>query len=266
MSNLKPVESFEFQKQSAAGVQAVQDSVISELPVELVVEDAGQQHPLVTTLCTPSQLGALVIGFLYSEGLIEQASDVSLHFSEHNAQQIKIVFNKPTEWHNNVRRFVQHSGCGLCSKSVWDQILKQPARAISATQRNALLKPSFIQPLFEQVKGKQPLFEQTGACHGAALFDQQGKCLQVVEDVGRHNAVDKLIGWSLLEGVRLDDKILWVSGRAGFELVQKATNAGMLMMVAVGAPSSLAIELARGVGLLLVGFVKQDGQSYNIYQ
>ena len=245
------------------------EPVAIESAVSITVYERDEEHVLVTTLCTPCDLKQMVLGFLFSEGLISRHSDVNITFNDTNPFQAQVRFVQKVHWKQSIRSFVQHGGCGLCSKAVLEKINK-PVQGMAKEARMQVLTPSNIIHLYQQLSLKQPLFSDTGGTHAAALFDFKGKILAVYEDVGRHNAVDKAIGHALQNDWEIHNKILWVSGRAGFELVQKAVNANFAVMLSIGAPTSMAVELAAGTGLVLIGFFKygEEGlsnSSYNIY-
>ncbi len=244
------------------------DSVAAEEPLEIRV--AG--HPLAVTMRTPGDDFDLARGFLVSEGVVSTASDVAVirycagatakGANTYNVLDVALGDGVAVPDPSIERNFFTTSSCGVCGKASLDAvrtvsrwtIANDPVRLSAAT----------IATLPDRLRAAQRVFDRTGGLHAAALFDADGALLAVREDVGRHNAVDKVIGWALGEGrLPLTGTTLMVSGRASFELVQKAVMAGIPALTAVSAPSSLAVDLAREMGLTLVGFLR--GTSMNVY-
>jgi len=249
------------------------DSVATEEPLAIrVVSEMGGKRvrsDVAVTMRTPGYDEDLAVGFLQSEGVLNSTSDIWK--VEHcrdpeveNAHNTVDVFLNPGVEFDEAR-FSRHvytsSSCGICGKASMDQVR---AVGIEPAASGFRISAGVLCTLPAKLEAEQPLFAETGGIHGAALFDGTGRLLTLREDVGRHNAVDKILG-SLVRSERgpAEDLLLLVSGRASFELVQKALVGGIPMMAAVGAPSSLAISLAREFGMTLVGFLKQD--RFNIY-
>jgi FdhD protein len=228
-----------------------EDEVAVEEPLEIRVD--GQ--PLAVTMRTPGHDEELALGFLYGEGLIGQVRKVGL--TEDFAVNT-IEVEGPLERNPGQRRFYTSSSCGVCGKGALEEVAVHSAPlAEGPVVPRALL--ARLPDLLEQ-----PTFERTGGLHATGLFDPDGHLLIVREDVGRHNAMDKVIGRALMDGiVPLAERILCVSGRQSFELVQKAAVAGAPILVGVGAPSSLAISLAADRGMTLCGFARRG--SVNVY-
>jgi FdhD protein len=212
----------------------------------------------------PTDDEELVRGFLYSEGLIARAADVvSLSRPERltgdevgNVIEVELSGEAP----RLERVFYASSSCGVCGKSSISSLAVH-APAVSSSLR---VTRAVLASLPDQLRAAQPVFAETGGLHASALFDPTGTLVAAREDVGRHNALDKLIGWALGAGrLPLADVLLVVSGRVSYEIVQKAIAAGLPLVAAVGAPSSLAIDLAEQFGLTLVGFVRADAM--NVY-
>ena len=173
---------------------------------------------------------------------------------------VSVFLTRPFDPGGAERRFYTTSSCGICGKASLDQVEVHCA----VIPPSAPLPASVVVSLPDALRKAQRIFEQTGGLHAAGLFDRAGKVLAVREDVGRHNAVDKLVGRALLAGdLPLSDGVLMVSGRVSFELVQKAAVAGVPVICAVSAPSSLAVEAAERLGLAVVGFVR--GRGFNVY-
>ncbi len=257
------------------GWQLRQDLVAREEPLELQVmhgpESDRQRRTVAVTMRTPGHDRELAVGFLIGEGLLRELPLLeSVHgcgprYGEGGwTNSIRVVFRPGAtiDLARLDRNFYMTSSCGVCGKTSLEALdLHLPPRPPAAAWR---VEASVICSLPGRLRGGQSVFEQTGGLHAAGLFTSQGDCLVIREDVGRHNAVDKAIGTPFLAGRALPpDTILVVSGRASFELVQKAAASGIAVLVAVGAPSSLAADLAAKSGLTLIGFTKESG--FNIY-
>jgi FdhD protein len=229
----------------------VRDEVAVEEPLEIRVDGA----PLAVTMRTPGNDDELALGFLHGEGLIDSPREVGL--TEDLAANIVDVAG-PLRHDPGARRFYTTSSCGICGKGALEEVaVHAPALGAGPLVDRALLASL-------PARLRQPTFERTGGLHGTGLFSATGELIVVREDVGRHNAMDKVIGWALGNGrVPLRDSILCVSGRLAFELVQKAAVAGAPILVGVGAPTSLAIELAADRGMTLAGFAR--GDRVNVY-
>jgi FdhD protein len=227
------------------------DAVAVEEPLEIRIDG----RPLAVTMRTPGHDEELALGFLYGEALIDRPHRAALT-DDFAANTIDVA--GPLRRDPGERRFYTSSSCGVCGKGAIEQVaIDSPQIAAGPTVRREL-----IAALPDRLT--QPTFEKTGGLHAAGLFDAEGQLLISREDVGRHNALDKIIGRALLDGVLpLKDRILCVSGRLSFELVQKAAVAGAPVLVGVSAPSSLAISLAEDRGITLCGFAR--GASVNVY-
>ncbi len=255
-----------------------QDALAIEEPLEIRLgyELAGKRtsQSISITMRTPGDPREdfeLAAGFLFTEGIIRQPSDLKrvFHFgaplersSVRNTVRVDLHAGIAVDLKRLERHFYTTSSCGVCGKTsieALETIGSLPLRADAP-----MLEAQTIHNLPRVLREAQEVFASTGGLHAAALFDAAGHLLSLREDVGRHNAVDKLIGAQLLAGqTPLSDKLILVSGRASFELAQKALAAGAPVLAAVGAPSSLAVELARSAGMTLLGFVR-DGR-FNIY-
>jgi FdhD protein len=230
---------------------AGQDAVAVEEPLEIRVD--GQ--PLAVTMRTPGHDEELALGFLYGEGLIDGVRAVGLT-DDLAANTIEVA--GPLLRDPSSRRFYTTSSCGVCGKGALEEV----AVASSPPTPGPTVARSLIAELPDRLN--QPVFEHTGGLHATGLFDADGTLLYSREDVGRHNAMDKVIGRALQDGlVPLGERILCVSGRLSFELVQKAAVAGAPVLVGVSAPSSLAISVAHDRGITLCGFAR--GTSVNVY-
>jgi FdhD protein len=227
------------------------DAVAIEEPLEIRVDGEA----LSVTMRTPGHDEELALGFLFGEGLIEGPRPVGPG-EELGANAVDVA--GPLTRDPGRRRFYSTSSCGVCGKGA----IAEVAVASEPLPPGPRLARALLAELPERLA--QPAFERTGGVHATGLFDREGRLLLSREDVGRHNAMDKVVGWALLEGlVPLHDRALCVSGRLSFELVQKAAVAGCPILVGVGAPSSLAIELAAERGMTLAGFARRG--RVNVY-
>lgn len=250
----------------------IPDQVVTEEPMEIRVAAPGcKPRPVAVTMRTPGHDFELAVGFLFTEGLICGRGDVAAvrycDLPDGGEQRFNIVtvdMTRPPPEQAWARNFTMTASCGICGKSSIDQV-SVACPVVSAFPPLSPLPRAWIVALPERLRGQQRLFERTGGLHGAAIADPRETVpLTVREDVGRHNAVDKLVGQAVLAGeVPLAGRVLVVSGRVSFEIVQKAAMAGVAAIVAVSAPSSLAVDAADRLGLTLVGFVR--GEKFNTY-
>ncbi|HEV7425332.1 MAG TPA: formate dehydrogenase accessory sulfurtransferase FdhD [Thermoanaerobaculia bacterium] len=231
------------------------DSVVVEEPLEIRVGD----KPVSVTLRTPGDDFDLAAGFLFTESIIANRGEIDSirHWASPNVVRVALADDARVDLQRLQRHFYSTSSCGVCGKASIDA-LRVNAEPLDDDVR---VSPSLLMSLPDVLRAQQTTFESTGAIHGAAAFTHDATLLRVREDVGRHNAVDKVIGSLFLEGASAD--ILVVSGRTSFEIVQKCVVARIPILAAVGAPSSLAIELAHEFRLTLLGFVR-DGRC-NVY-
>jgi FdhD protein len=238
------------------------DDLAVEAPLEVRIGD----RPLTVLMRTPGHDEELVTGFLFSEGVIADADD--LLAVEHAADapgtlrgdvvRVSLLTSRPPP--HDDRLFFSTSGCGICGKRSLAAVeVRGPA-----VRSNLTVSRRVLTALPERLRAAQPLFARTGGVHASGLFTAAGELAAAREDVGRHNALDKLVGWALGEGrVPLAAYVLMVSGRLSYELVQKAVAAGVPVVAAVGAPSSAAVALAERFGVTLVGFLRAAGM--NVY-
>ncbi|MBT2397173.1 formate dehydrogenase accessory sulfurtransferase FdhD [Streptomyces sp. ISL-100] len=255
----------------------VRDGVVSARPDTLVAEEPLEIRlngkPLAITMRTPGDDFALAAGFLVSEGVLAAADDVqSIVYcagatadgaNTYNVVDVKLAPGVPVPDITLERNVYTTSSCGLCGKASLDAV-RTTARFPIADTPPVRLTPELLAGLPDRLRAAQQVFDRTGGLHAAALFSEAGELLDVREDVGRHNAVDKLVGRALRDGrLPLSRAVLLVSGRASFELAQKAVMAGIPVLAAVSAPSSLAVDLAAETGLTLVGFLR--GPNMNVY-
>ena len=264
----RPILTVPVQKVDGDSSAPVQDLLAVEEPLEIRLG----QKPVSITMRTPGHDFELAAGFLFTEGILHDRAEIRDVF------WTKMAVANPRQLGNSVtvelnpgvevdldrleRHFYTSSSCGVCGKASIEAIQMQGCPVLP---RNApVVQTTVIHHLPTTLRREQPVFERTGGLHAAALFDPQGKLQLLREDVGRHNALDKLIGSEMLAGrTPLSGHLLLVSGRASFELVQKALMAGIPILAAVGAPSSLAVETAQRFHMTLLGFVR-DGR-FNIY-
>jgi len=235
--------------------RVTRDGIADQVAVEEPLEIRVDGEPIAVTMRTPGHDAELALGFLYGEGLIdgEREAGPSIDLAANAIDVAGPLLRDP-----GVRRFYTTSSCGVCGKGAIEEVAVHSQPLAPGPEVTRELLASLPDRL------AQPAFERTGGLHATGLFDAAGGVLAVREDVGRHNALDKVVGWALLAGeVPLSDRILCVSGRLAFELVQKAAVAGAPVLVGVGAPTSLAVELAGERAMTLAGFARR-GQ-VNVY-
>jgi FdhD protein len=246
-------------------VRRFQDYLVGEEPLQIRVG----KFPLTVTMRTPGHDLELAAGFLYTEGLIRRREQIrSLGQSagdgeqdRGNVVQVELEGEAALNLEQTQRNFFAASSCGICGKATIEQVR---VRGIEPPNPNLRLDPEILCRLPETLREAQAIFGRTGGLHAAGLFDTRGEMAALREDVGRHNAVDKVVGWALLAGkLPLSENVLMVSGRGGFEIIQKACVAGIPVVASVSAPSSLAVQLARELRLTLVGFLR--GKRFIVY-
>lgn len=244
-------------------VRSLQDSLAAEEPLEIRVGG----RPLTVTMRTAGHDLELAAGFLLTEGIIASSGQIAgLRSKSPDCGQRSNVVEvelRDTEFNSAdlQRNFFAASSCGVCGKASIDAIRVRGLRQPDVGFR---LDAEILCGLPEALRAEQEVFSRTGGLHAAALFDSSGQLMALREDIGRHNAVDKIVGWALLqEKLPLSENVMLVSGRGGFEIVQKALAAGIPILASVSAPSSLAVTLARELGLTLIGFLR--GKRFVIY-
>jgi FdhD protein len=250
-----------------AGVGERADWIVSEEPLEIRARGPGQGPVSVAvTMRTPGDDPELAVGFLFTEGLVSSrgevvsARDCAPRRGGGACNVVQVELSRPFDGSSLKRNFFATSSCGVCGKATLDQV----AVRCAPVGPGPVVGRSVLIGLPGALRGGQAVFDRTGGLHAAGVFDGEGRLLALREDVGRHNAVDKLIGRALLDGeVPLAGRILLVSGRTSFEILQKAAVAGVPIVCAVSAPSSLAVSLAERLGITLVGFLR--GSSFNVY-
>ncbi|WP_319456218.1 MULTISPECIES: formate dehydrogenase accessory sulfurtransferase FdhD [unclassified Mycobacterium] len=253
---------------TAEGTVSRPETLAVEEPLEIRLNGSA----LTVTMRTPGSDVELAQGFLLTEGVIGRRDDIARveycrgagedGANTYNVLDVTLAEDVPTPSLDVTRNFYTTSSCGVCGKGSIDAV-----RTISQHSPGddpTVVTAETLSAMPDQLRGAQKVFASTGGLHGAALFDADGTMLVVREDIGRHNAVDKTIGWALEhQRVPLTGTVLLVSGRASFELTQKAVMAGIPVLAAVSAPSSLAVDLASQAGLTLVAFLR--GESMNVY-
>lgn len=267
MSDLQ-ASRFLVQRYMREGMRRVTDTVTREEPLEIRIQysfkDTRRTESVAITMRTPGNERELAAGFLFAEGVISGAQDIldlrMLGSGESNEVLVEIHPERDVESWRLARATLLSSACGICGKTAMESI-----PAVSNTNEDGLRIPSaLVYELPRLLKERQTAFGQSGGLHAAALVTPEGEVLAVCEDVGRHNALDKLIGAQLLgRGLPLRGRMLLMSSRSSFELVQKTIVAGSNALITIGAPSTLAIEFARLRGLTLIGFVRDD--HFNVY-
>jgi FdhD protein len=247
------------------------DTLATEEPMEIRLLAGETKQTVAVTMRTPGADFELAAGFLYGEGIVNSPDDI-LKISycvdsdldaeqQYNIVNVELRGNRGYDLRPLERHFYTTSACGVCGKASLEQL---ELRGCPAIPPGPEVAPETIYGLPEKLREAQGLFDATGGLHAAALFDKNGELLALREDVGRHNATDKLVGWALLEGrLPLSDHIVMVSGRSSFEILQKCLTAGVPIVCAISAPSSLAVDVAKGFGMTLVGFLREG--RFNVY-
>ena len=252
------------------GARVRSDSLATEEPMELRLVCSGARQTVAVTMRTPGADFELAAGFLHGEGVVSSPEDIEkISYcvdADLDAEQRYNIVNVELRGHDYdlrplERHFYTTSACGVCGKESLEQL---ELRGCPVIPPGPEIAPATIYSLPEKLREAQGLFEATGGLHAAALFDAKGNLLALREDVGRHNATDKLVGWALLEGrLPLSDHLVMVSGRSSFEILQKCLAAGVPVVCAISAPSSLAVDVARRFDMTLVGFLR--GNRFNVY-
>lgn len=249
------------------GLEVREDRVVGEAPLEIRAAGPGQDPVAVAvTMRTPGHEAELAVGFLYTEGLIDGPEVVGTEAGDPatlSQPDDTIVVRLARPFDDAAvaeRHFIATASCGICGKASIDEV----AVRCAPLPDGPIVTRDVILALPDLLRAAQRAFDQTGGLHAAALFRPNGELIAIREDVGRHNALDKLVGSQLLAAaLPLHDRVLMVSGRVSFEIVQKAAVAGVSVICAVSAPSDLAIETAERLGVTLVGFLRGDG--FNVY-
>lgn len=253
--------------------QVQADLLAVEEPLEIRLgfgpEDKREQRSLAITMRTPGHDFELALGFLFSEGIIHSADDYFYinHCKDKdgtlspNVLRVELQPHIEMDWNRFSRHFYTNSSCGICGKASIESLEGMCTHKLNSDFR---IEANVLHSFNQKMRDAQNVFEHTGALHAAALFNEDGELLFLREDIGRHNALDKVIGTALLDGsVPLNRHVVMLSGRSCFELIQKSLMARIPIVIAVGAPSSLAAETAKNFGITLLGFAKNNG--FNIY-
>ncbi len=259
----RSVELTQVTEWNAGEARSVQDTLAAEEPLEIRIDGV----PLTVTMRTPGHDVELAAGFLLTEGILRSRDQVAAiraavpqNGAKSNVVEVELR-NAEFEPGTLERNFFATSSCGICGKASIESIRRRDLPPLPQAFR---IDPQVLCSMPETLRTEQAVFNRTGGLHAAALFNEAGELLLVREDIGRHNAVDKVIGWAFHEGrLPLDRHVMIVSGRGGFEIVQKALAAGIPILASVSAPSSLAVKLARELGLTLIGFLR--GQRFVVY-
>ncbi|MGD9896773.1 MAG: formate dehydrogenase accessory sulfurtransferase FdhD [Candidatus Methylacidiphilaceae bacterium] len=263
--------SVELWTREKAGLVCRIDSVAVEEPLEIRLRAGREERVAAITMRTPGSDFELAAGFLYAEGIVRDAQSIrSISYCVDRGREEEQLFNVVTvdlaaerlpELRGLERHFLTTSACGVCGSTTLEILRNRGYRPLPVTWT---VPADLLFLLPERLGSRQGLFRSTGGLHAAGLFTKEGDLVALREDVGRHNAMDKLIGWALLQGrLPLADCLVLVSGRASYELLQKALAAELPLFCAVSAPSSLAVRLAKEFSLTLVGFLR--GERFNIY-
>ena len=246
-------------------VEARQDDLAAEEPLEIRIGD----RPLTVTMRTPGHDFDLAAGFLYTEGIVERPEQIvsigeaaGAKFTERgNIVEVELAPGVTLDLESTQRNFFAASSCGICGKASIDSVRNRGVRSVNPDFR---ISPEILCRMPETLRASQEVFSRTGGLHAAGLFDREGALLVEREDIGRHNAVDKIVGWAVRANrMPLSECVLVVSGRGGFEIIQKAAMARIPVVASVSACSSLAVRLAREVGMTLAGFLR--GQRFVVY-
>jgi len=250
-------------------IRWISDELATEEPLELRLVAGNEHRTIAVTLRTPGNDFELAAGFLFGEGVIQRRSEIKRiaycveegQEQRYNIVSVELRSQALPKLPTLERHFFTTSACGLCCKASIESL---SARGLSPVSGDSTVSAKVLRELPEKLRKAQQLFDLTGGLHAAALFDLEGNLIALREDIGRHNAMDKLVGWALLEGkLPLAPCIVVVSGRASFELVQKALAAGIPIFASVSAPSNLAVDLAASFGMTLAGFLR--GERFNVY-
>lgn len=243
------------------------DQVVAEEPMEIRAAAGGVTTTVAVTMRTPGHDFELAAGFLHNEGVVSSREDLSRIVycadepQNYNVVTVNLRNSAAVDLPSLERHFLTSSACGVCGAASLESL---EARGCAPLRDESRVAARALMRMPEQMRNAQGLFQATGGIHAVGLFDLEGTLIEVREDVGRHNALDKLVGWALLEDrLPLRERALLISGRASYEMVQKSLVAGISIVCAVSAPSSLAVAVARQFGITLVGFLR--GEHFNVY-
>jgi FdhD protein len=247
------------------------DTLATEEPMEIRLITGGARQTVAVTMRTPGADFELAAGFLYGEGIVKSPDEIAKisycvdsdldAAQQYNIVNVELRGGREYDLRPLERHFYTTSACGVCGKASLEQL---ELRGCPVALPGPEVSSETLYSLPEKLREAQGLFDATGGLHAAALFDEEGNLLALREDVGRHNATDKLVGWAMLENrLPLSGHIVMVSGRSSFEILQKCLTAGVPFVCAISAPSSLAVDVAREFGMTLVGFLRE--RRFNVY-
>jgi FdhD protein len=247
------------------------DTLATEEPMEIRLITGGARQTVAVTMRTPGADFELAAGFLYGEGIVKSPDEIAKisycvdsdldAAQQYNIVNVELRGGREYDLRPLERHFYTTSACGVCGKASLEQL---ELRGCPVALPGPEVSAETLYSLPEKLREAQGLFDATGGLHAAALFDGEGNLVALREDVGRHNATDKLVGWALLENrLPLSGHIVMVSGRSSFEILQKCLTAGVPFVCAISAPSSLAVDVAREFGMTLVGFLRD--RRFNVY-
>ncbi len=235
--------------------QPVSDALVVEVPVQLFIEE----EPLTVSMCTPTHIREWAYGILFTEGIIRSADQV-LSFSEEEVDHqitIRVSLSNAANAVTNKRSLLSVSACGICGKTAFEPPTLRDDREADDEQSSMTLRED-IDAVMKKLREAQVIFDETGGCHAAGVFNKNQELLFASEDIGRHNAVDKVIGHLLLNNQLRSAKYIVVSGRVSYEIVAKCFAAGIPNLAAVSSPSSLAVDYAKELGLSLFAFCREN--------
>jgi FdhD protein len=247
------------------------DTLATEEPMEIRLITGRERQTVAVTMRTPGADFELAAGFLYGEGIVKSSDDIARisycvdadldAAQQYNIVNVELRGGREYDLRPLERHFYTSSACGVCGKASLEQL---ELRGCPVALPGPEVSAETLYSLPEKLREAQGLFDATGGLHAAALFDEEGNLLALREDVGRHNATDKLVGWAMLENrLPLSGHLVMVSGRSSFEILQKCLTAGVPFVCAISAPSSLAVDVAREFGMTLVGFLRE--RRFNVY-
>jgi FdhD protein len=238
----------------------VSDALVVEVPVQLFIEN----EPLTVSMCTPTHMREWVYGILYTEGIIRSDEQVLSYTEEEVDHQItiRVSLSNAANAVTNKRSLLSVSACGICGKTAFEPATRSVDERSSMTpsddEQSSMTLRDTIAKMMIQLREVQTLFEETGGCHAAGVFDKNQELLFASEDIGRHNAVDKVVGSLVIHQQLRDAKFLMVSGRVSYEIVAKCFAAGIPNLAAVSSPSSLAVDYAKELGISLFAFCREN--------
>ena len=269
--SIPALKNYKIQKWTVSSSISIEEDLVAiEEPLEIMLihyhDKELVETPLTLTMRSPGNDEALAVGFLFNEGIITSLNDVEhikycVKSEEAQKNKLRVTLKKSNTVATDFlqRNFMSTSSCGICGKQLLDQVSNDFLKINFTSKVNI----STIADLPNQLNKEQLLFKHTGGIHACGLFTSNGSLIDLKEDIGRHNALDKIIGNQIMQGHSFKQTIIVLSGRVGYEMAQKTAKAGIPILVAIGAPTSLAIDVAIQAGICLIGFVKNH--SLNCY-